>query len=189
MKEKNHYIQALQTNDDQVIGQIVKKFLPTIKTFIRQNGGSASDVFPVFVETLVVLLKGKHLIGDDATFGLYLKGICRWLWRYELIAKKQSMEVTLLGLDTFEDSTLPIFGELLDNYMHQKISKEKLEELEPSCHDILCTFFKEKNDEAIAKLLGITDMAKAKKRRNSCLKQFLSLIRADIRYQKLNNDK
>lgn len=96
----SQYINALREDNSQVIEEIIRKFLPKIKSFIIRNSGNIIDgeeFFYIGLEVLATkaLTDSAFQLPDDK-FYAYLKQTCFNKWMYSLRTRKKIPSIDII---------------------------------------------------------------------------------------------
>lgn len=190
--EDNKFLNAVLTNDREVLKEIYDRFLPRIIHFIKSNSGTQEDAMDIFQDAIMVIHKKAKTEGlnINKSFYNYLYTICRNLWMRELEKKKKAGVTSIdLHIDTYsvtEDITG--LNELIVQRETYKLYLDKFKELGEDCQNILQQFFEGINMKTIALRMGFASEGYAKKRKHICQKRLIDSIKKDPRYKTLKHD-
>jgi len=180
MSDNEKYLDALLTGNDRVIKEIYAKIFPKVQSFILSNRGLKIDALDIFHDALMYIIvshKEKNL--NIKSFEAYVFVVCKNLWK-----KKLKTRVIDSDIDTLENMapTQNSHGEeqeKMDFYI------EKFQLLSPNCKEILGNYFNGWTYEELAVELDYSNINTVRQRVFKCRTKLITLIKSDIRYQKL----
>lgn len=171
MKE-TELLQLLQSKKPDKALRKLYQYFPTVKSFIKKNGGNTSDAEDLFQEALVILVKNvqKPDFVLSAALTTYLFSICKYIWKQELIRRNKTSETELLETDS---------ASVEEEWIQHQEEKQKnatalkaLEQLGKRCWDLLKGFYYEQQDmKQLAEAFGFKSEKVAKNEKYKCLEK------------------
>ncbi len=182
----NRFINAVLTNDREVLIEMYDKYLPKIIRFIVANSGTEEDAMDIFQDAIMIIYKKAKAqeLEINRSFYNYLYTICRNLWLREL-EKKRNARVTRtdLELESYMNiADITGLDEVVKEREVHKLYLDKFRELGDDCQNILRQFFAGVSMKAIAKHMGFASEGYAKKRKHVCQKKLIQSIKQDPRF-------
>lgn len=178
------YIAAILTSDRPVLTALYRQFFPMIQKMVLENGGSAADAQDVFQEALGIILDRARQPGFQLTsqFGTFLYGIAFNCWRGH--RKKKS----------FSEVSIPKDAALIPDDSSEAGDKAELWQLfyrafarlGEDCRALLLLFFEKKPMAEIAGIMGYAGENYAARRKHTCKKRLIELIKSDPEYDELH---
>lgn len=180
------YIDALIDNDQILIGEIYKKFVPKVIGFVRKNSGDESAARDLVQEVLIILYdqaKTKDL-KLTCPFDAYFFLICKRKW-YNILKKRKYNEVTI------EEDRLSISDDADEQVVaSQKFEKKRdlflsqLSEMGETCQKLIKLSMTKMSMKEIAEKLDIT-YGYARKKKSVCMSKLTAMIKNSAAYKAL----
>jgi RNA polymerase sigma factor (sigma-70 family) len=169
MKETELLETLKSKKPDKALRELYKSY-PSIKNFIKKNGGNNTDAEDIFQDALVILIKNIQKENFTLTSALqtYLFSVCKYLWKTELTKRNKTV-----SFDSYNDSDL----KFEDENLHLTTSKEllalkALDNLGERCWDLLKSFYYEnKSMDELAQTFGFKSEKIAKNEKYKCLEK------------------
>ena len=178
------YIQAILTNDHQVVRLIYEKHHRAIIQLVETNNGTREDARDVFQEALLLIYQKAKAPDFQLTssFFTYFYAVCRNIWSNK-VRKKSFGEVTLS-----DDKASMLVDESPEQFHKNEqyiLYRRKFQELAEDCQRLLTLFFNKTSLKAIAEEMGLSSEGYAKKKKYKCKNELVRLIQSDASYQEL----
>ncbi|WP_431213102.1 RNA polymerase sigma factor [Puia sp. P3] len=174
------YITALLENDQQLIGDIYRRFAPTIRSHILSHRGTADDAADIFQESLIdIYNQAKHNgLQLSCPFEPFLLLVCKRKWLNEL-KKRGRSPVTKLSDDLSEygEDIFAATESVAREEDKARIFMEQFQRLGEKCREILRLVLGGDPQEKIAAQLGVT-YGYLRKKKSECMATLLSYIQA-----------
>jgi RNA polymerase sigma factor (sigma-70 family) len=177
----HRYVEALLTNNKQVVGEVYAKFSGKIKRYILANNGSESDAADVMQEALIdIYQQAKHKSFQlTCPFEPFLLLVCKRKWLNEL--KKRSVlpvtnsdfDLLNVGEDVFAEAEL--LEQQNKEAQHFALVFEKLGD---RCKEVIRESLTGDSQEKIAERLGVT-YGYLRKKKSECMASLIKLINND----------
>jgi len=184
---KDENIRAIQDGNSKGLQNIYAEFLPRIRRLITNNGGREEDAQDVFQNAILVIYEKSAQKDFKLTSGFYtlLYGICRNLWGNRL-QKKSFKEVTIPEDVKYKsDDNIEADLEAIEE---QNLFWSAFKNLGEDCQKLMRLFFDKEKMEKIAQMMGYSSVSYAKKRKFQCKEKLVAFVKADDRFDELNNN-
>ncbi|MBW3468500.1 RNA polymerase sigma factor [Arthrospiribacter ruber] len=174
------YIQALVSNDKELLDELYKKYFGKIKWMVLKNNGSEEDAADLFQDALMGIYHKAKLDSFELTCPLdaFLYLVCKKKW-FNILAKRKNHGVTniedqeySLGEDSFG---LAEACHLQDERL--TLLQSKLAELGESCQELLKLSWEGNSMEEVAKMLDFS-YGYARKKKSECLAKLTKLVQS-----------
>lgn len=186
------YIEALKTNDPDLIAEINQQFRPPIIALCKKNNGSHEEGEDLFQEALLAVWRRARETGIElhVPFGAYLYRVARNKW-INILNSKQRREVTFQDLSGYEgikgDSEGIEALELIER--QEALIWERFKELSERCQEILKGAWSNAyaSMEAMAEALDVS-YGYLRKKKSECRARLMKLVQESPSFQMLKND-
>jgi len=170
-------IKRIKANDRTILGELFVTNEKIITGYIKNNGGSKSDVQDLLQEAIIVLWQNVNAgrFELNAKVSTYLFAIAKNKWMAEMRRRKrydhniESIEKRTDGQNTLES--------IIDDEQKNLIT-DALKKLEPPCKELLLLFyFEERSMNEIAQILNFANSNVAKAKKYQCKKALEVLVK------------
>jgi len=170
-------IKRIKANDRTILGELFVTNEKIITGYIKNNGGSKSDVQDLLQEAIIVLWQNVNAgrFELNAKVSTYLFAIAKNKWMAEMRRRKrydhniESIEKRTDGQNTLES--------IIDDEQKNLIT-DALKKLEPPCKELLLLFyFEERSMNEIAEILNFANSNVAKAKKYQCKKALEVLVK------------
>ena len=169
--------------DNQYLEALQKRVYPKLKKLVLSNSGSSSDAKDLFQDCMVVLFRKAHEKNFVLTSSVdtFIYAIAKRMWLHKLRKRKpsESLEVLMIGDEGNK------VDELVINEERNKLYLRHFNQLSAGCKDLLQLFFKGLNMKEITKILELSSVGYARKKKHGCQEKLLTAIKADPIYKEL----
>src|SRR5665647_200380 len=88
-------IEGLRKQDDKVLNWLYDNYLPTVRSYVFNNSGTAEDVSDVFQDSIIILYTDITEDNLNLTTDLkgYFFGIARNVWNAKLRKQRRTAEL------------------------------------------------------------------------------------------------
>tara|TARA_R110000851_G_scaffold61343_4_gene141122 strand:- start:219254 stop:219838 length:585 start_codon:yes stop_codon:yes gene_type:complete len=182
------YVEALLTNNRELIDEIYVKFAPKIIGYVRKNSGDEAAARDIIQESLITLYDQAKTKGLQLTcpFDAYFFLICKRKW-LNMLKKSSNKEVTIeeerLYISDDADETAASTQEFEEQ---QNLYIAMLSKMGDTCKKIITLGFSSMSMQEVADQLNIT-YAYARKKKSLCISKLTQLIKKSPEYRQLNN--
>ena len=174
------YITALLENDQQLIGDIYRRFAPTIRAHIMNHRGTADDAADILQESLIdIYNQAKHNgLRLTCPFEPFLLLVCKRKWLNELKKRGHSPVTKLLDdLSEWGEDSFAAAEGVAREEDKARVFLEQYKRLSEKCREILRLSLSGDPQEKIAGQLGVT-YGYLRKKKSECMATLLSYIQA-----------
>lgn len=177
-------LEKLRNRDRSAIEYLCSNTFKVIENYVRKNGGQAEDARDIFQDAVLVLfdkLRKKDVQIEKSVLAYFI-GIARYL-----MLRKKTKEARI-PLDQFTDINLNDIKELeiiAAKREQYELFYKHYERLDKDCKRILQLFFDKKTMTEIRRLMGLSSIAYAKKKKFVCQKRLINSIKTDSLYNEL----
>ncbi|MEN0048833.1 MAG: sigma-70 family RNA polymerase sigma factor [Bacteroidota bacterium] len=171
-------IAQIRAGNDRVIESLYKSTFAYCASYVLKNEGSREDAKDSFQRAFMVLVEKAKDEGFEIKHNLksYLYGITRYIWIGEIEKRKRQRDLSTPTQEEAEESIF-IGEEDMKELRFQKMYKA-LEQLSSDCQKLIqLTFFKNKRDKEIAKLMNYADDF-VRNKRGRCMKSLKKIVGA-----------
>lgn len=175
-------LDGIVNKNDKIICYIYEKLLPSVKRYILQNNGTASNAEDIFQEALIQiyikLRNGKVIL--TSSFSTYFISICKNLWLYQLRKKRNQVlefadEMYLTSIESTPACVIDTnFTQLFFKHFHRQSKKNQI---------IISMHFKKVPASEIALKMGLKNKEYAISKKYKSLKRLISDIKSDPELQ------
>lgn len=158
-------LQLRNGKQKDAIAELYKSF-PSVRHFIRSNGGNDDEAKDIFQDALIIFYKNamKPEFKLTASISTYLFSVSKYLWKDEL---KKKNRIVQFEVDKPEELSLPQNSEekcqRMDKILHS---------LGEKCMEILQLFYyKKQSMDEIAQQLGYKNVDTAKTQKYKCIER------------------
>ena len=174
-------IQAIQTNDEQVLKQLYKTNFYKTEQYVLKNSGSTDEAKDIFQEAFVTVWEqvqdNKFVPKNESALNGYLYTIAKNKWlnhlnsaQYRKTKPYDNHIQTLNNTKTIEEDIFKEEANTIDNIV------TAFETLGDACKKLLSIFYYDnKSLREISKLLNITE-ASARNKKYRCLEKLRILV-------------
>jgi RNA polymerase sigma factor (sigma-70 family) len=184
--EDQRYIKGIAENNNLVINEIYKKFVPKVVHHIKTNSGNEDDAYDVIQEVMITLYTQASVNKLELTcpFDAYFFLLCKRKWINEL-NKSSTKKVTLV--DDFVSIDKKIQDEV--NQTEHFDSKKNLfdtmfEKLGEKCKELLKLSFELDSLDEVAQKLNVT-YGYVRKKKSLCTGELTEMIQQTDAYKQL----
>lgn len=178
-------IMGLRSGESTTLKEIYQTFYPPVRGFIKNHGGNEEDAKDMFQEGVMVLYRMVQQpdFELESAFLSLLFPVCRNLW-FKAVRKRPYYEAV-------EESreAMAVVGADLEAMINTRaidqLFREKLTDLGDQCQKLLDLFFEGKAMQEIVKLLGLSSVSFAKKKKFQCKEKLVQLVKGDPIYAEL----
>ena len=184
LAKDQYYLDGIAKSDSVIISQFYEAFFGSVADYILRNNGTIEDAKDVFQDAVIVLfqkIKRNELV-LYVNLNTYLYSVCKNVWLKRLRKTNKEANSDLEDLPPLQDNSLE---ENMEQQSKYKLFRSKFSLLGEACQKVLSHFFAKKKLKEIAKLLGLSSEAYAKKKKYKCQKELIQLIKADQRFKEL----
>jgi RNA polymerase sigma factor (sigma-70 family) len=178
------YIDGLKDNNNLLINQIYKLFVPKVIKHIQQNNGSYDEAQDVVQEVLITIYNQAVIKNMQLTcpFDAYFFLLCKRRW-LNVLSSSGKKKVTNIDDDTsILKDELDLVNETDELNERQKIFDEKFKLLSEKCKTLLQLSFITKTLEEVAEKLQVT-YAYVRKKKSLCTGELSQMIKNHPNYQ------
>jgi RNA polymerase sigma factor (sigma-70 family) len=181
------YIEALLTNNHQLLRELYLKFSGNIKYMVMSNNGTAQDAADIFQESLMALYTRAKQTGFVLNGPLepYFYGICKNKWLKKL-NKREHAGVTKFQFEVNNNEQEN--GSATEAYFleeeRKNLLRKKLDELGEVCSKLIRLSLEGISMRDVAATMNIT-YAYARKKKSECMAKLVRLIKQSPQYQQL----
>ena len=186
MREKNNvYLEALLSNNKEIVTEIYSSSFPKVKSFVIKNKGSKEDAEDVFQKALMQIAVRYKVDKFEikTSFEAYLFTVCKNLWRQQLNDLKS--RVTKHNFEQHVTETTEIVQSVIEQ-QRWELFTEKLSEMSETCKSLLDVYFSSLSYEAIVKTFNYRSEAVARQAVYKCKIHLKNLIKKDKRFNMLS---
>lgn len=181
------YIDALLTNNAQLLNELYQKFSGKIKGLILINGGTETDANDIFQEALLAIYRRAKAVGFTLNCPLdaFLYVVCKNKWRTEF-AKRKTSGVTFRDTESYnvEGANLAQAEEVEITQRRTDLFQKKFAALGEGCRQLLLLSWQKTNLQEVAGILQIS-YGYARKKKAECMARLTALIRTDPEFGNL----
>ena len=184
MRHNKYFIEGVLNSNERVISEIYNDYFPGVLKFIMQNKGTKEDAEDVFQAAMLQISARirKRDLAITHTFGGYIFGACKNLWRRQL--KKERNRVTISENPELISDPANLADALLEQEQWD-LFEEKLEMLSDNCKKLIALFFKKVPYQEIMDRFSYSSQVVARQGVFKCKKRLIELIRKDKRYKRM----
>ncbi|NSW93783.1 MAG: RNA polymerase sigma factor [Bacteroidales bacterium] len=170
-------IEGIRKQDDKTLNWLYRNYLPTIKKYVLKKGGSESDSYDVFQESIIVLYRqiSENSLKLTSDLKGYFFGIARNIWNAQLRIIQR--HTPLEGDYEDKDDT-----DIEKNNIIERIIARSLEKLTPDSRMILKLFSEGYSYEEIAEKMNLKNETYARRKKYLSKESLLEIIRLDPEY-------
>ena len=181
-------LEGLAHNREDAFQAIHQLAYPAVLRLVEANRGFSQDADDLFQEALIVVYRQYHQgnLTLNCRLSTFIYAICRnmWLERIRRDARQvqldeTSIEIVDLSADTLETIELNEKRLILEHYLSQ---------LGEDCQKLLRLFAAGLSMKEIAREMNMSSDRYARKRKFSCKKLLLDLLKKDRRYRELTDN-
>jgi len=171
-------IEGLRKQDNKVLNWLYENYLPTVRSYIFNNSGTAEDVSDVFQDSIIVL----YTQITDGTLNLesdlkgYFFGIARRIWIKKAQKELRTIELEFDIADQ-EDS------EDINKLILERVVNRVFQKLKPDQQMVLNLFSEGYSYEEIALKMNLKNEVYARRKKYLCKEVLLDLLKEDPEYQ------
>lgn len=169
-------IAQIRAGDDRAIESLYKSTFAYCASYVLKNEGSREDAKDAFQRAFMVLVEKAKDESFEIKHNLksYLYGITRYIWIAEL--EKQKKQRALATPIQEETEEVLFFGEEDVKELRFQKMYAALEQLSEDCRKLIqLTFFQNKRDKEIAKLMNYADDF-VRNKRGRCMKRLKKIM-------------
>lgn len=169
-------INRVKANDRTVLGELFIKYKKMIFSYVQSHGGNEQDAEDLLQEAIVVfwqkVCSGKFEL--TSKIGTYLLAVVKNKWYAEIRKRNKFADAEISEeVNDGEDSQLEIviFEE------KQQMVRQALEEIDPSCKQLLYYFyFEQRNLEDITRIMKFANSNVTKSKKYQCKKALETIL-------------
>ena len=171
-------IEGILKQDDKILNWLYDNYLPSVKSHVHNNSGSAEDVSDVFQDSIIILYKQicENNLNLSTDLKGYFFGIARNVWSAQLRKKQKT---TVLEIDIPEEEDLDIIN---DSLLERVVSKA-FQKLKPDQQFILSLYSEGHSYEDIALKMSLKNETYARRKKYLSKEALLELVKEDPEYQ------
>jgi len=178
------YIQALLSNDTQVIKEIYRNNAEQVSRWVRKNSGSADDAQDIFQEALIALYT-KASKGDfqlTAPFGALLLRICKNKWIDRLRKKSRSPEVRMEDEARHKgENTHKLAEEIETTSLKEQILEQTFQQLSDLCRKVLKLLSEGLPSSEVALRVEMSNANSVYRRKKACTDRWRDLYQMEAK--------
>lgn len=182
------YIDALVLNNRILLDELYKKYFDKIKWMVLKNSGTEDDAADIFQEALMILFHKAKTENFELTCPLdaFLYLICKKKWLNVLSKRKVNIKVTITDEDrsNFGEDSFILAEESLMQEKRWDLMKQKINELGPSCRELLQLSWSGKSMEEVAAVMEYT-YGYARKKKSECMAKLMMLVKKSKQFRTL----
>ncbi|MGE4587431.1 MAG: RNA polymerase sigma factor [Mangrovibacterium sp.] len=178
--------QGILKHDNLILQYIYRNFFYQINTFVKKNNGTDDDSNDVFQEAIIVLyrkLKEEDL-ELDCSFATYLYSVSRFIWlrHLEKLKVKKKVEDSFEFCEEIYDQSLEATVDMNEKY---RLYQRHFQSLGKDCRKLLQLSFDRIPMKQIVQIMGFSNEAYARKRKQKCKEYLVKSIKKDLEYRKI----
>jgi RNA polymerase sigma factor (sigma-70 family) len=188
MHPDQKYIDALTSNNTQLLRELYEKFHGRIVNMVVQNNGTQTEAADIFQDALLSIYNkarsGEFILSCPLDAFLYL--ICRNNWLKEL-EKRKHRGVTFRDPDGYipiSDDNFRLAEECLTHQARKNLLMDKLALLGASCRKLLLLSWDGNSMGEVAEMLQVT-YSYARKKKSECMARLIGLVRKSPQFNSL----
>lgn len=165
--------------DKEVVADLYKKVLPTIRKYVKRNGGTLDDAHDVFQESIMILykkvMKGENDVIENVEGYLYQIGIYTWIKKVKEASRYQLIS------DDFEldKVTNHSINEVSYSHKQSEIIKNLFAGLGDKCKELLqLSIYSDLSQEDIMIRMGFGTIGAVKMQHKRCKKKMMALLKS-----------
>lgn len=182
------YIDALVLNNRILLDELYQKYFDKIKWMVLKNSGTEDDAADIFQEALMILFHKAKTDNFELTCPLdaFLYLICKKKWLNVLSKRKVNIKVTITDEDRsiFGEDSFILAEESLMQEKRWDLMKQKINELGPSCRELLQLSWSGKSMEEVAAVMEFT-YGYARKKKSECMAKLMMLVKKSEQFRAL----
>jgi RNA polymerase sigma factor (sigma-70 family) len=185
--QDQRYIEALLTNNKDLLDELYRKYSGKIKWMVLRNNGSVDDAADIFQDALLYIYHKARTEQFELAcpFEAYLYLICKNKWLNELskrratIVPMSKVDISGLAEDSFRQADE-------DNLHEERISllNEKVIELSESSQQVLQLSWSGKSMQEVAGQLRVS-YGYARKKKSACITKLIKLVKESAKFHNL----
>lgn len=174
------YIDALLTNNGEVLNELYQRFSGKIKWMILQNNGTEADIADVFQDALLSIYHRAKTKGFILTcpFDAYFYMVCKNLWLSQL-HKRKTQKLLLTDTTQYEnidDKSNKLADECLMQQARRDLLTEKLDTIGQSNKEFLQLCWSGVSMEEVARIFKIS-YGYARKKKSECVAKLVLQVK------------
>jgi RNA polymerase sigma factor (sigma-70 family) len=188
MHPDQKYIDALTSNNSQLLKELYEKFHRRIVNMVVQNGGTEAEAGDIFQDALLAIYNkarsGEFILSCPLDAFLYL--ICRNNWLKEL-EKRKNRGVTFRdpgGYIPLSDDNFRLAEECLVLQARRNLLLDRLALLGDSCRKLLLLSWNGNSMGEVAEILQVT-YSYARKKKSECMARLIELVKQSSQFNSL----
>ncbi len=173
--------------NNNILRIIYKENYPVIRRFILGNSGNRRDAEDIFQEAFVIIYRRLSNEGFylDCSFNTYIFSICKILWYKELRNRNWVYSGNLEEEIATNTDDVPLF--MKDDFEKSKLIQKHLTHMNSECRQLLMLFYSNVPLKEITYILGFGSEKYTRKRKFTCKKKLIELIKNDPMYKEIMN--
>ena len=174
------YIDALLTNNAEVLNELYQRFSGKIKWMILQNNGTDADIADVFQDALLSIYHRAKTKGFVLTcpFDAYFYMVCKNLWLSQL-HKRKTQRLVLTDTTQYEnidDNSNKLADDCLMQQARKDLLTEKLDTIGQSNKEFLQLCWSGISMEEVARIFNIS-YGYARKKKSECVAKLVLQVK------------
>ena len=181
------YIDALVTNNTELLQGLYEKCALKIKAMVLKNNGSETDAADIFQDALLAIFQKAKTGNFTLTCPIeaYLYLVCKNRWINEL-NRKSASRVTFVDTEGFNyaEDVFKSSEQVQNLDERRKLLTQKLKELGHGCRKVLELSWGGLGMEEVAKQLNNT-YGYVRKKKSECMAKLINLVKASPAFAQL----
>jgi len=171
-------IEGILKQDDKILNWLYDNYLPSIKSYVLNNSGSAEDVSDVFQDSIIILYKqiSENNLNLSTDLKGYFFGIARNVWSAQLRKKQKT---TVLEIDIPEEEDL----DAINDPILERVVSKAFQKLKPDQQFVLSLYSEGHSYEDIALKMSLKNETYARRKKYLSKEALLELVKEDPEYQ------
>ena len=164
---------ALLTDRERTLERIYAKTYPMVRHYVKENCGTDEDAKDIFQEALITYYEKvvNNQLTLTSSLSTYLMGICKNLWRQELVKRSRKTELSDAPVDEVGEEVM------VDDQQPAVTVIAFVEQLGETCRSLLVSFYYfGQRLEQIAEQHGYRSVRSATVQKFKCLERLRKAV-------------
>ncbi|MFN6946316.1 MAG: RNA polymerase sigma factor [Cytophagaceae bacterium] len=164
-------------NNEKVLSNLYKDFLPRIRKMILQNSGNDDDTKDIFQDTVLIFYNHVKLNKYDESkdIGGFMYSVARNLWISKV--KKDNRNVQLTETESIQDVSSSALNSLINDEKVKAI-EDVMGQIGKPCQKLLIyTIFDKLSLKEVAQKMGYANEGVAKTNNYRCKQKLMNLVK------------
>lgn len=188
--DHHKYIEGIRKKDRPIIEKIYSQERQRNINWVKNNSGTEDDGHDIFQDALEVVVRKTYFTPFilPCPFGIYLHGICRFLWLKELGRKRKENEL-IRNMEIEEHINIEAFEKLIETTVDGDrwllLKERTFKKISGLCQKLLSMYQEGKTVKEISMTLDMEPNA-IYQRRSVCMRSWRKAMENDSDFKNCN---